>query len=68
MFRGEENEWLNKISTCVLVNMDVNYTPNQYQTFRPHKNRKGAPPTEIDMKLDFMETEIITKRKINQGF
>jgi len=68
MFRGEENEWINKISSCVLINADVNYTPNQYQTFRPHKNRKGAPPTEIDFKLDFMETKLITKADIQQGF
>ena len=25
MFRGDENTWLNKISSCVLTNMDVNY-------------------------------------------
>ncbi|SVC56265.1 uncharacterized protein METZ01_LOCUS309119, partial [marine metagenome] len=25
MFRGDENTWLNKISSCVLVNMDVSY-------------------------------------------
>ena len=61
MFRGDENEFLNKISTCVLVNMDINYTPTQYQTFRPLSYRKGAPPTEIDMKLDFMETKLITR-------
>ncbi len=68
MFRGEENEWMNKISSCVLINLDVNYTPNQYQTFRPHKNRKGAPPVEMDLKLDFMETQLITKELVAQGF
>jgi len=68
MFRGEENEWMHKISSCVLVNMDVNYTPNQYQTFRPHKNRKGAPPVEMDLKLDFMETQLITKDLIKVGY
>ena len=68
MFRGEENQWLHKISSCVLMNMDVNYTPQQYQTFRPHKNRKGAPPTEMDLKLDFMETALITKEYVDRGF
>lgn len=68
MFRGEENSWIHKISSCVLLNLDVNYTPNQYQTFRPHKNRKGAPPTEMDLKLDFMETRLITKELINDGY
>ena len=70
MFRGDENTWLNKISTCVLTNMDVNYANGNYQTFRPvwGKGNEGAPPTEIEMKLDFMETKIITKKEILEGY
>ena len=68
MFRGDENEWINKVSTCALVNMDINYTPNGYQTFRPIDGNNGAPPTEIDMKLDFMETKIITKKDVLAGY
>jgi len=68
MFRGDENTWMNKIQTSVLVNMEVNYSPNQYNTFRPIEGRNGAPPTEIDMKLDFMETKIITKADVKDGF
>ena len=68
MFRGDENTWMNKIQTSVLVNMEVNYSPNQYNTFRPVQGRSGAPPTEIDMKLDFMETKIITKADVSKGF
>ena len=68
MFRGDENEWINKIQTCILLNMEVNYAPNGYQTFRPIEGRNGAPPTEIDMKLDFQETKLITKEDVNQGF
>ena len=68
MFRGDENTWMNKIQTSVLVNMEVNYSPNQYNTFRQIEGRNGAPPTEIDMKLDFMETKIITKADVDKGF
>ena len=70
MFRGDENTWLNKISSCVLVNMDVNYANGNYQTFRPvwGKGNEGAPPTEIEMKLDFQETSIITKKEILDGY
>jgi hypothetical protein len=68
MFRGDENDWLNKIQTCVLVNMDVNYAPSGYQTFRPIEGIQGAPPTEIDMKLDFQETKLITKEDALRGF
>ena len=70
MFRGDENDWINKIQTCVLKNMDVNYAPNGYQTFRPVETpvAAGAPPTEIDMKLDFQETKLITKVDVLAGF
>ena len=69
MFRGVENAWINKIQTCILRNMDVNYAPNGYQTFRPIEGDKtGAPPTEIDMKLDFQETKLITKADALKGF
>ena len=68
MFRGDENVFLNKLVTSVLVNMDINYTPQQYQTFRPIDGHNGAPPTEIDMKLDFMETKLITKADVLEGF
>ena len=68
MFRGDENTWFNKISTCVLVNMDINWTPQQYQTFRPVEGKNGAPPVEVDLKLDFMETKLITKAEAAQGY
>ena len=70
MFRGDENTWLNKISTCVLTNLDVNYANGNFQTFRPvwGKGNEGAPPTQIEMKMDFMETRIITKAEVEKGF
>ena len=70
MFRGDENTWLNKISTCVLTNLDVNYANGNFQTFRPiwGTGNEGAPPTEIEMKMDFMETRIITKAEVEKGF
>ena len=70
MFRGDENDFLNKITSCVLTNMDINYANGRFQTFRElnHELLKGAPPTEIEMKLDFMETRIITKKEVEQGY
>ena len=68
MFRGDENTYLNRITSCVCTGVDVNYTPNQYQTNRPINGRNGAPPSEIDFKLDFMETKLITKEDILQGY
>ena len=50
--------------------MDINYANGRFQTFRAlnHEAVKGAPPTEIEMKLDFMETAIITKKEVAEGY
>ena len=71
MYRGDENQWINKIATCVIGNVSINYSPTAWQTFRPLDQKgwpQGAPPTEIDMALDFMETRVITKQDILDGF
>ena len=68
MYRGDENQWINKLATCVCGSVSVNYSPTTWQTFRPLVGKQGAPPTEIDMALDFMETRVITKQDILDGF
>ena len=68
MYRGDENTWMNKIYTCVCTGVDINYTPNQFQTLRPVPNRGGAPMAEMEMKLDFMETKLVTKEDILEGY
>ena len=60
---AKENSFYNKIATCVLTNVDVNYTPNgEVQSFGD-----GAP-TETSMRLSFKETEMMTKQHVNEGF
>lgn len=68
MYRGDENTWMNKIYTCVCTGVDINYTPNQFQTLRPVAHRGGAPMAEMEMKLDFMETKLVTKEDILEGY
>ena len=64
---GRENEYLNKISRCVLKDMGVEYGPGeQYSTFRPGK--KGAPPVNTKLTLEFEETQFITKNEIAEGY
>jgi len=60
--RAEENNFYNKIATCVLTNVAVDYAPNGVKSFAD-----GAP-TAITMSLSFTETEILTKERIDQGF
>ena len=44
----------------------MNYGPTEQQTFRPVG--EAPPPIEIDMTVNFTETEIVTKEKIDEGF
>ena len=57
-----ENDYYTRLSTCVLKQCDVNYTPNGVKSFAD-----GAP-TRITMSLTFAETEALTKEKIQQGY
>ena len=59
---GYENDYFNRIGTCVLQNVTTNYTPNGVKSFGD-----GAP-TQITMSLQFKETEVLTKSKINEGY
>ena len=68
MYAGAENEYLHKISTCVLENMSVSYSgEGKYQTF-DGVDGEGAPPTTTDITLNFKEMEIITKERVAEGF
>jgi hypothetical protein len=59
---GEENLNIHRHTSCVLTDMDVNYTPNgNFSTF------KGGMPTQINMTLSFKELTILTKELIAQG-
>jgi hypothetical protein len=59
---GFENDYYTRLSTCVLKQCDVNYTPNGVKSFAD-----GAP-TRITMSLTFAETEALTKEKVKQGY
>ena len=58
----KENTYYNKIATCVLEDCNVNYAPTGVKSF------DDGAPTQITMTLRFMETEMLTKEKVNKGF
>ena len=66
MYVGKENEYLHKISTCVLESMNVSYGGDRFKAF--DGNSRGAPPVETTMTLNFKEMELITKQKAAEGF
>jgi hypothetical protein len=61
-YKGAENSFINKISTCVLKDMQVKYGGEYFASF------KGGEPAEISLTLKFQELEILTKERIVKGF
>lgn len=57
-FGDKEHPHLNKISTCVLTDLQVNYSPNgQLSTFA------DGMPTQINVQMNFLELETLTKER-----
>ena len=67
MYQGQENQFLHKISTCVLESMDVTYGGDRFKTYENIPG-DGSPPTETTIALKFREMEIITRDRIAEGF
>ena len=61
---------LNQQDPCcssLLTDMNVNYAPDgEVQTFKGDEN--GSSPVSTSVTLTFMETEIMTKETIAEGF
>ena len=66
MYNNGRNNYLQRISTCVLENITVSYGGDRYRTFTP--NEKGAPPVETNLTLNFKEMQLITKDRVFEGF
>ena len=59
---GAENMNIHRHTSCVLTEMNVNYTPNgNFSTFA------GGMPTQINITMSFKELTILTKELIAQG-
>lgn len=66
---GKPNEFLNKISTCALVDIQVNYNGNNMWTaLREGSNSPNGTPAEVQLSLTFKELEIITKKRVLENY
>ena len=59
---ASENNYYNRIATCVLQDCKINYTPNGVKSF------EDGGPVQTTMTLTFKEIELLTKDKIAQGY
>ena len=67
MYNGGANQYIHKISECVLETVDVSYGGDRYKTFAAVEG-KGAPPVETTLSLNFAELELISRERIEEGF
>jgi hypothetical protein len=59
---GQENQNLHRHTSCVLTELNVNYTPNgAFTTF------DNGMPTQINVTMNFRELALLTKDKIADG-
>jgi hypothetical protein len=68
---GKRNNFLNKISTCYLTDLQVKYGGDRYKAYSPSntsRGESGAPPQRTEISLTFNEIEIITAEDIEKGF
>lgn len=62
-FRSGDNTTIHKHTSCVLTDLNINYTPNgQFSTFA------NGMPTQINIQMTFKELAILTKEAIQMGF
>lgn len=62
--KAERNKALYKISNCALTNLSIEYGGTDFITF---KGTAGFP-TEISMKLEFTELEVLSRERIEVGY
>ena len=70
-YHNNENPFLNRISTCYLTSMDIDYGGEKYVTYEPTKHdtgQVGPPPQRTNISLSFTEIETITRERAKQGF
>ena len=70
MYQNKQNDFLNKISTCFLTSMNVQYGADRFTAYEPSSSRQvsGPPPQKSQITLNFSELEILSKQHIQQGY
>ena len=65
VYKNRENSYLNKIAPCFLTDLSVDY--GNGGSFTTFKDARGAP-SEITMSMAFRESELLTRRKVEEGY
>ena len=67
MYRGSRNNFINRISTCFLTKVDVQYGGDRYTAYEEIPG-KGPPPQKSSLSLNFTELETLSQSHIGDGY
>ena len=67
MYRGSRNNFINRISTCFLTKVDVQYGGDRYTAYEEIPG-KGPPPQKSSLSLQFTELETLSQSHIGDGY
>jgi hypothetical protein len=68
MYRGSRNEYLNRIGTSYLTNLQVQYGGDRYTAYEPDPVNGGPPPQRTTLTLQFSELELMDRNRIEEGY
>ena len=67
MYKGNRNNFLNRISTCFLTQVQVQYGADRYTAYEEIPGR-GTPPQKSQITLNFTELETLSQGHIDEGY
>ena len=67
MYRGSRNNFINRISTCFLTQVQVQYGGDRYTAYEEIPG-KGPPPQKSSLSLNFTELETLSQSHIGDGY
>jgi len=70
MYRASENSFINKVSTCFLNSVEVEYGADRFTAYEPTSSKfgSGPPPQKSKITLQFTELEVLSQDHIKEGF
>tara|TARA_B100000519_G_scaffold22839_1_gene16161 strand:- start:2122 stop:3249 length:1128 start_codon:yes stop_codon:yes gene_type:complete len=70
MYRGSRNNFLNRVHTCFLTQVQVQYGADRYTAYEETTGGrgKGSPPQKSQITLNFTELEVLSQDHIDEGY
>ena len=70
MYRGSRNNFLNRVHTCFLKSVAVQYGADRYTAYKQTSGNRGSglPPQKSTLTLNFTELEVLSQDHIKLGY